>query len=106
MQPPGLTGLLTSQTAEKEKIRLARAVAEPRRQLVELTNVCLPNPRAKHTAHLGKPHWLVFLIAGHRGGLRPRITSRSAPPISEISVTLSDATGDLTASLGPWKYET
>ena len=67
LQPPGLGDLLGSRTAENEKtIRLARAVAEPCRQLIELNERMLAESSAS-TAKLST--WinflrLAFLIAG------------------------------------------
>ena len=103
--PPSLVGLLTPASTEKEKtIRLARAAAEPCRQLVELNERMLTASTARST-RLGT--WvnlirLAFLIAGPIVGVVfglwiARGLHRS---ISEISVTLSDATGDLDRQLG------
>jgi signal transduction histidine kinase len=105
LKPPGLTALLTSQTAEKEKtIRLARAVAEPCRQLIE-TNQRMLEESTTRSARLST--WvnvlrLTFLITGLIVGIAlgwwiARGLHRS---ISAISVTLRDATGDLDRQLG------
>lgn len=105
LKPSDLTGLLTSQTAEKEKtIRLARAVAEPCRQLIELNERMLADSTERSTR---LSTWvnlmrLAFLIAGPIVGVAlgwwiARGLHRS---ISEISVTLSDATGDLDRKVG------
>jgi signal transduction histidine kinase len=105
LQPPGLSGLLTSQTAEKEKtIRLARAVAEPCRQLVDLNERMLAEStaRSSHLSTLVNSIRFSFLIAGPVVGMLfglwiARGLHRS---ISQISVTLSDATGDLNRTIG------
>lgn len=105
LRPPGLTGLLTSQSAEKEKtIRLARAVAEPCRQLVELNERMLAESTTRSTqlsAFVSLTR-VAFLIAGPIVGVIfglwiARGLHRS---ISQISVTLSDATGDLNREVG------
>jgi len=105
LQPPGLSGLLASQTAEKEKtIRLARAVAEPCRQLVALNERMLDESTAR-SARLGTMVNLIriaFLVAGPIVGVIfglwiARGLHRS---ISQISVTLSGATDDLNRQLG------
>jgi len=105
LQPPGLAGVLTSQTAEKEKtIRLARAVAEPCRQLIELNERMLADSTAR-SAQLGTAGNLIrlaFLILGPIVGVLcglwvARGLHRS---ISQISVTLKDATGDLDREVG------
>jgi signal transduction histidine kinase len=105
LRPPGISGLLTSQTAEKEKmIRLARAVVEPCRQLVELNERMLADSTARSTrlGALVNLIRLVFLITGPIVGVLvglwvARGLHRS---ISQISVTLSDATGDLNRKIG------
>ncbi len=110
LQPPGLSGLLTSQTAEKEKtIRLARAVAEPCRQLVELNEKMLAESTTQSTRLSDFVNFmrLAFLIAGPIVGIVcglwiARGLHRS---ISQISVTLSDATGDLNREVGSVKIQ-
>ncbi len=110
LQPPGLSGLLTSQTAEKEKtIRLARAVAEPCRQLVELNEKMLAESTTRSTQLSTFVNFmrLAFLIAGPIVGVVcglwiARGLHRS---ISQISVTLSDATGDLNREVGSVKIQ-
>jgi two-component system, NtrC family, sensor histidine kinase HydH len=105
LKPQGLSGLLTSQTAEKEKtIRLARAVAEPCRQLVELNEKMLADSTARSSqlSTLVNAIRFSFLIAGPIVGVLfglwiARGLHRS---ISQISVTLSDATGDLNRNIG------
>ncbi len=105
LQPPGLAGLLTSQTAEQEKtIRLARAVAEPCRQLVELNERMLADATLRSTrlSTLVNLIRLAFLIGGPIVGVvfglwMARSLHRS---ISQISVTLSDVTGDLNREVG------
>ena len=70
LQPSGLADLLTPQSAEKEKtIRLARAVAEPCRRLVELNerilaDATLRSARLSTAVNLIR---LAFLIAGPIG---------------------------------------
>jgi two-component system, NtrC family, sensor histidine kinase HydH len=104
-QPSGLVGLLTPQSAEKEKtIRLARAVAEPCRQLVELnerilTDSTLRSARLSTAVNLLR---LAFLILGPIVGLLCGLwVARGLHhSISQISVTLSDATGDLNREVG------
>jgi two-component system, NtrC family, sensor histidine kinase HydH len=90
---------------EKEKtIRLARSVAEPCRQLVELNERTLAES-TRRSAQLSTAVMLmriIILIAGPVVGLLfglwvARSLHRS---ISQISVTLSDATGDLTRDVG------
>ena len=84
LQPSGLVGLLTPQSAEKEKtIRLARAVAEPCRQLVELNerilaDSTLQSARLSTTVNLLR---LAFLDCGTDCGLALRSVgcSRAAP---------------------------
>jgi signal transduction histidine kinase len=105
LQPPGLTDLLTPQAAEKEKtIRLARAVAEPCRQLTDLNERML----AESTLRVASLSTMVnlirfaFLTAGPIVGVLcglwvARGLHRS---ISQISVTLKDATGDLDREVG------
>jgi two-component system, NtrC family, sensor histidine kinase HydH len=110
LQPAGLAGLLTSKTAEKEKtIRLARAVAEPCRQLVELNERMLADAttRSARLSTLVNVMRLTFLIAGPIVGVVcglwiARGLHRS---ISQISVTLSDATGDLNRDVGSVEIE-
>ena len=110
LQPPGLSGLLTSQTAEKEKtIRLARAVAEPCRQLVEVNERMLAESTTRSTQLSTFVNFmrLAFLIAGPIVGVVcglwiARGLHRS---ISQISVTLSDATGELNREVGSVKIQ-
>ncbi len=105
LEPPAVTDLLTSQSAETEKtIRLARAVAEPCRHLIELNERMLADSTARSDrlstwANLMR---IVFLIAGPLVGvaLGLWITRGLHRSISQISVTLSDATGDLGRQLG------
>ena len=105
LQPPVIAGLLTSQTAETEKtIRLARTVAEPCRQLVELNERLLADSTTRSTQlnTLVNSIRLAFLIAGPIAGVVfglwiARGLHRS---ISQISVTLSDATGDMNREVG------
>lgn len=104
-QPQKLSDLLTSQAAEKEKtIRLARAVAEPCRQLVELNERMLADSTERSTRLSALVNFLrlAFLIAGPIVGVAlglwiARGLHRS---ISQISVTLSDVTGDLNRDVG------
>lgn len=105
LRPAGLTGLLTSQTAEKEKtIRLARAVAEPCRQLADLNERMLTESTAQSTrlSTLVNLMRMAFLVVGPIVGVIcglwiARGLHRS---ISQISVTLNDATGDLNRDVG------
>ncbi|MCE5301792.1 MAG: hypothetical protein LLF97_01635 [Planctomycetaceae bacterium] len=105
LKPPSLTALLTSQTAEKEKtIRLARAVAEPCRQLVELNERMLMETTARNDQLSSWVNFVrfAFLTAGPIVGVLfglwiARGVHRS---ISQISVTLSDATGEMNRQLG------
>jgi two-component system, NtrC family, sensor histidine kinase HydH len=105
LQPPALSGLLTSQTAEKEKtIRLARAVAEPCRQLVELNEQILKDSTARSArlSTLVNLMRIAFLIAGPIVGVVfglwiARGLHRS---ISQMSVILGDAAGDLNREVG------
>ena len=84
LQPPGLAGVLTSQTAEKEKtIRLARAVAEPCRQLIELNERMLADSTARSArlSTVGNLIRLAFLIPGPIVGVLCGLVggSRAAP---------------------------
>ena len=99
LKSSGLAGLRTPQSADEEKtIRLARAVAEPCRQLVELNermlaDSTLQSARLRTAVRFTR---LAFLITGPIVGLLcglwiARGLHRS---ISQISVTLSDAAGD------------
>jgi two-component system, NtrC family, sensor histidine kinase HydH len=101
----GLAGLLTPQAAANEKtIRLARTVADPCRQLNEVNEQLL---KASTENSLRLSTWvnvvrLVFLIAGPILGVLygfwvARGLNRS---ISQISVTLKDATGELDREVG------
>ncbi len=105
LRPSGLARLLTPQNDETEKtIRLARAVAEPCRQLIALNERILADSaqrsaRLSTTVNLAR---LAFLIAGPVVGVLcglwvARSLHRS---ISQISVTLRDATGDLSREVG------
>lgn len=105
LEPPGLTDLLLPQAAEREKtIRLARAVVEPCRQLLDLNNRLLADA-TERSARLAD--WLsllrlAFLIAGPIAGVVcglwiARNVHRS---ISQISVALRGATGELDQELG------
>lgn len=105
LQPPGLADLLTPQTAEKQRtIRLARAVAEPCRQLVSHNERILAHSAAQSTRLRSVVNMvrLGFLVAAPIVGVLcgvwvARGLSRS---ISEISVTLKDATGELDREVG------
>jgi two-component system, NtrC family, sensor histidine kinase HydH len=105
LKPAGLAGLLTPQAADHEKtIRLARGVAEPCRQLIELNERMLADSTARSTR---LSTWmnlvrLAFLIAGPVLGVLyglwvARGLNRS---ISQISVTLKDAAGDFDREVG------
>ena len=104
LQPPGLTELLLPQTAEKEKtIRLARAVAEPCRQLLALNERMLTDSmtQSARLSHLVNALRFAFVVAGPLVGVVcglwiARGMHRS---ISQISVTLKGATGDLDQQL-------
>jgi two-component system, NtrC family, sensor histidine kinase HydH len=105
LKPAGLAGLLTSPAADKEKtIRLARAVAEPCRQLVDINDRMLADSttRSARLSGLVNSIRLIFLITGPVVGVLcglwvARGLHRS---ISQISVTLKDATGDLRQDVG------
>lgn len=105
LRPAGLSDLLTTKAARNEKtFRLARSVAEPCRQLVELNERMLSEATAR-SARLSSVVNLVrlaFLITGPVIGVVfglwiARGMHRS---ISEISVTLRDAAGNLKQDLG------
>jgi signal transduction histidine kinase len=105
LEPPGLADLLTSQAAEKEKtLRLARAVADPCRQLVEINERILDECRARSARLSGVVNSvrLAFLISGPLLGVLfgLRIARGLRHSISQISVTLNDATGDMDRQLG------
>ena len=105
LQPPTLVGMLTPQAAEKEKtMRLARAVAEPCRQLIELNERMLAESTARSVrlSTVVSLIRLAFLIAGPIVGVLwglwvARGLHRS---ISQISVTLKDATGHMDREVG------
>jgi signal transduction histidine kinase len=105
LQPPSVAGLPASQITDKEKtIRLARTVAEPCRQLAELNEHMLADFTVRSTklSTLVNFMRLTFLIAGPIVGVVfglwiARGLHRS---ISQISVTLSDVTGDLNRDIG------
>jgi two-component system, NtrC family, sensor histidine kinase HydH len=104
-QPQKTPSTLTSQAIEKEKtIRLARTVAEPCRQLVEVNEHLLADSTARSTKLSALVNFvrLAFLVAGPIVGVVcglwiARGLHRS---ISQISVTLSDVTGDLNCDVG------
>lgn len=100
LQPPSLVGLLTPKAAEKEKtIRLARAVAEPCRQLTELNERMLADLtlRSERLGTLANLIRLVFLVTGPILGVLWGLWVARALHrfISQISITLKDATGDM-----------
>jgi two-component system, NtrC family, sensor histidine kinase HydH len=105
LKPAGLAGLLTSPAADKEKtIRLARAVAEPCRQLAEINDRMLADATTRSARLSALVNWvrLTFLITGPIVGVLcglwvARGLHRS---ISQISVTLKDATGELRQDVG------
>jgi two-component system, NtrC family, sensor histidine kinase HydH len=105
LRSQGLGGLLGSQAAEKEKtMRLARAVAEPCRQLLELNERMLTETTNRSTRLARSANMLrqAFLIAGPVVGIFcglwvARGLHRS---ISQISVTLRDATDGLDRDVG------
>ena len=97
LQPSGLVGLLTPQSTEKEKtIRLARAVAEPCRQLVDLNerilaDSTLRSARLSTTVNVLRLAfldcwdrlWACFVVCGSLAGCTARFlrsASRSAMP--------------------------
>ena len=105
LKPAGLASLLTPQAADNEKtLRLARGVAEPCRQLIELNERMLADSTAR-SARLST--WvnlvrLAFLVAGPILGVLyglwvARGLNRS---ISQISVTLKDAAGEPDREMG------
>ncbi len=105
IQPQGLGGLLTSSAAEKEKnMRLARAVAEPCRQLLALNEQMLSDANGQSTrlARWADLNRLAFLTAGPIVGIFcglwvARSLHRS---ISQIIVTLRDAAAGSDYELG------
>ena len=105
LKPQGLAGLLTPLAADNEKtIRLARAVAEPCRQLIQLNERMLADSTARSTrlSTMVNVVRLAFLITGPILGVLcglwvARSLHRS---ISQISVTLKDATGDFDREVG------
>ncbi|MHB0957793.1 MAG: sensor histidine kinase [Pirellulaceae bacterium] len=111
LRPAGLTDLLMPQAAEKEKtIRLARGVAEPCRQLLALNERMLASAqeRSLHLGFLVNVLRNAFLIAGPILGLLcglwiARSMHRS---ISQISVTLKGASGELDQELGSVEVRT
>jgi two-component system, NtrC family, sensor histidine kinase HydH len=89
---------------DEETMRLARAVAEPCRQLGELNEQLLAEytHRANQFSSLADLLWISFLVAGPVAGMAVAIWfvrdfSRS---ISKISVTLKDAAGNLAQDVG------
>jgi signal transduction histidine kinase len=100
LRPSGGAAALTPLNETERTIRLARAVAEPCRQLIALNEHILADSTLRSTrlsamVNLAR---LVFLIAGPAVGVLcglwvARGLHRS---ISQISVTLRDATGDVT----------
>ena len=107
----GLAELLIPQTAEKEKtIRLARAVAEPCRQLLELNERMLAEATERSARLNGviNAFRFVFLVAGPILGVLyglwiARGMHRS---ISQISVMLKGATGELDQELSSVEVRT
>lgn len=105
LQPPGLTGLLVPQAAEREKtVRLARSVVEPCRQLIDLNERLLAQAMARSASLRAGVNAVrfTFLVLGPIAGVLcglwvARGLRRS---ISEISVTLRDAAGDLQRDVG------
>jgi two-component system, NtrC family, sensor histidine kinase HydH len=105
LQPPDSPSALASLAVEREKtIRLARAVAEPCRQLADLNERMLADSAAqgKQFSVLVNVVRLSFLIVGPILGIViglwiARGLRRS---ISQISVTLNDVTGDLNHEVG------
>ncbi len=105
LKPPGIVGLLTAQKPDKEKtIRLARAVAEPCRELVELNDRILAEStrQSDRLSTMANVLRLAFLISGPIVGVLCGLwVARGLHhSISQISVTLSDATGDLNREVG------
>jgi two-component system sensor histidine kinase HydH len=111
LRPAGLTDLLTPQAAERAKtIRLARGVAGPCRQLLALNERMLANAQERSTrlGFLVNVFRNAFLIAGPILGLLcglwiARGMHRS---ISQISVTLKGATGELDQELSSVEIHT
>ena len=111
LRPQGLADLLIPQTAEKEKtIRLARAVAEPCRQLLELNERMLAEATERSARLNGVVNMFrfVFLVAGPILGVLcglwiARGMHRS---VSQISVMLKGATGELDQELSSVEVRT
>jgi signal transduction histidine kinase len=111
LRPTGLTDLLMPQAAVREKtIRLARGVADPCRQLLSLNERMLANAQERSTrlGYLVNVLRNVFLIAGPILGLLcglwiARGMHRS---ISQISVTLKGAAGELDQELSSVEIHT
>lgn len=105
LQREGPAGVPAPLAADEEKtIRLARTVAEPCRQLIELNERMLADStgRSARLSTAANLIRLAFLIAGPIVGVLwglwvARGLHRS---ISQISVTLKDATGDLDREVG------
>jgi two-component system sensor histidine kinase HydH len=105
LQPTSLTELLASQATEKEKtMRLARAVAEPCRQLIDLNErlLALSISRTATLRTAINAVRFTFLVLGPIAGVLcglwvARGLRRS---ISQISVTLRDAAGELQCDVG------
>ncbi len=103
--------LPAAQAAEREKtIRLAHAVAEPCRRLTDLNERILTDSTARSArlSALMSVIRMAFLIAGPTVGLLcglwiARGLRRS---LSQISVTLKDATGDLDCTVGSVQVST
>ncbi|MEN6458528.1 MAG: ATP-binding protein [Thermoguttaceae bacterium] len=104
-KPAGVLGILTPQSTEREKtIRLARAVAEPCRQLADLNERILAEStlRSNRLSTAVNVIRLAFMILGPIVGVLcglwvARGLRRS---ISQISVTLRDATGNVRREVG------
>ncbi|MHB8970663.1 MAG: sensor histidine kinase [Pirellulaceae bacterium] len=111
LRPTGLTDLLVPQAAERAKtMRLARGVADPCRQLLALNERMLANAQERSTrlGSLVNVFRNAFLIAGPILGLLcglwiARGMHRS---ISQISVTLKGATGELDQELSSVEIQT
>ena len=105
LQPPGLADLQTPQTAEKQRtIQLARAVSEPCRQLVSLNECILAQSAAESTlicsdGELGAARFFGY-SAHHRCARGVWVARGLSRSISEISVTLKDASGELDREVG------
>ncbi|MGA2256742.1 MAG: ATP-binding protein [Thermoguttaceae bacterium] len=98
-------GKFVADAEDNEKtMRLARAVAEPCRELVEVNEQLLADTthRAGQLSSLADLLWISFLVAGPVVGLILAfwLVKNLTRSISKISVTLNDAAGNLAHEVG------